>query len=53
MKKRINLVIEKCKECPYCQYDMEFSCTQKISRKSLNDDEIDEIPDWCPLEDIY
>jgi len=64
-KKKINLVIEGCKECPYCDYCDDdylsgwfcikesyiFRGTNLIS--TLNPKLLEvPLPEWCPLEDV-
>jgi len=46
------LRITNCRECPHYWFNRgRFEC-YKMERAFKNTDEIQNIPEWCPLEDI-
>ena len=67
-KKKIDLIVESCGDCPYCQhYDDSFTligwyCDKRIrlavptSECFITDDnpliKEDFVPEWCPLENV-
>ena len=42
--------ISKCSECPRCYICLAFDRCKEVDRTIYN---INDIPDWCPLENKY